>query len=421
MSVGRIFLGLFLLFLLLGLVVVSIVLWLRLRNLRREYTALQQALSAKSDFLSRMSHDMRTPLNAVIGLTALAMDTPGNPPETQASLGQIASSGQFLLELTNDVLDMARIERGEFELHPAPYTCAEFSESINALIPPLCREKSLHFSFLIPADCPPIFVDRVRFNQIFFNLLSNAVKYTPENGEVEFRVTGERLPDGRLSMDFIVRDTGIGMSEEFQQHLFDAFSRECTAYTSCMQGSGLGLSIAKTIVDLMGGVLEVQSVLGQGSTFHVHLDLLTAQAPYAAEEVPVVPGMLAGRTVLLAEDHPVNAMVACRLLEREGVHVDHAENGRIALERFRQSQPGHYDAVLMDIRMPEMDGLTAARSIRALPRPDAHTVPILAMTANAFDTDVRQALAAGMNAHLAKPIDPARLYAELFRQMSKSA
>ena len=365
---------------------------------------------------------MRTPLNAIVGLTALAQDEPGNPAATGAYLSQIASSAKYLQSLAGDVLDISRIESGELELHPAPYPLPEFEEAVRALAVPLCAEKKQRFTFMHSKEWPTLFVDRVRFNQIFFNLLSNAVKYTPEGGSVDFEVRIAALANGRLSLEGCVRDTGIGISQEYLAHLFEPYSRDASAYEQGTQGSGLGLAIVKAIVDRMGGRISVRSELGQGSAFSVHLELLAAmQAPAAPAAASIPPGALKDCRVLLAEDNATNARITTHLLEREGVRVERAENGRIAVERFRESPMGHFDAVLMDIRMPEMDGLSAASRIRALDRPDARAVPILAMTADAFGADVQRALAAGMNDHLAKPIEPAQLYRALACQLRRTA
>lgn len=398
----------------LALLIVLLVLFVSSRHSRAQNKLLQAALSAKHDFLSRMSHNMRTPMNAVIGLTALAMDEKDNTPTTKKLLQQISSSGEFLLGLINDVLDMSVIESSDFKLHNAPYTYDEFINSLQALITPLAKEKNIRFSFTSEKAHPPIFVDKVRYNQIFFNLLSNAFKYTPQGGRVDFTMEYKPLPNSRLQFDYYVKDSGIGMSSEFQARLFESFSQESAAYTSELQGLGLGLSIAKSITDLMGGRINVQSEKGMGSTFHVQLNLLatnTGASPAQLDKEPI--NILHGKRVLLVEDNALNAMVASKLLEKVGIEVLHAENGSIGLDTFAGSPIGYFDAILMDIRMPVMDGLAAAREIRAMARADARIVPILAMTANAFDTDVKQTLEAGMNSHLAKPVDTTQLYSAL--------
>lgn len=396
---------------------------LRLRVSRRQPSAAPGLPSAQSDFLARISHDLRTPLNAIVGLTALAQGEEGNPAQTNDYLSQIASSARYLLSLASDVLDISCLERGELELHAAPYPLSEFEESVRALTLPLCAEKHQHFTFTHSKEWPTLFVDRVRFHQIFFNLLSNAVKYTPEGGSVSFDLRLSKLPNGRVSLDGCVRDTGIGISREYLAHIFEPYSRDARVYEQGAQGTGLGLAIVKALVDRMDGRISVQSELGKGSAFFVHLELFAAmQAPAPTSPASAIPpGALADCRVLLAEDNAVNAMITARLLEREGVQVERAENGRVALDRFCASPVGYFDAVLMDIRMPEMDGLSAAKGIRLLDRADAGTVPILALTADAFGADVQRALAAGMNDHLTKPVEPAQLYRALARQLRRIA
>ena len=249
----------------------SLALAIRLRQSREQIQTVQQLLSAQSDFLARMSHDMRTPLNAIVGLTALAQDEPGNPAATGAYLSQIASSAKYLQSLAGDVLDISRIESGELELHPAPYPLSEFEEAVRALAVPLCAEKKQRFTFMHSKEWPTLFVDRVRFNQIFFNLLSNAVKYTPEGGSVDFEVRIAALANGRLSLEGCVRDTGIGIPKEHQQKVFERFYRVDKSRSKATGGTGLGLSIVKHAVQLLGGELRLESNPGQGTTMTVLL------------------------------------------------------------------------------------------------------------------------------------------------------
>jgi len=385
----------------------------RLAAAKREADTANQA---KSEFLSRMSHDMRTPLNGIIGVTNLA-ERLDNTPQMTDYLGKIDTSSKFLLGLINDVLDMSKAESGKLELHPEPYDLQRFSDYLDAVIAPLCREK--HQKFLVDAESLPGVVpklDPLRVNQIFFNLLSNAVKYTPEGGTITCRLRTESLGGSRLSITAEVSDTGIGISEDFQKVLFDPFTQENRSDVTETRGTGLGLAIVKKIVDAMGGTISVRSELHKGTAFTVRFEADSVSADALAHRNPADAeaagddAALAGKHVLLCEDHPLNQEIARTLLEAKGMLVDIAEDGRRGAEMFRQSPPGHYGVVLMDIRMPVMDGYAAAREIRAMPRADAKTVPILAMTADAFADDVQKCLAAGMNGHLAKPIDPAKLY-----------
>ena len=379
--------------------------------------AAERANHAKSDFLSRMSHDIRTPMNAIIGMTEIAMDRTDNPEETVDCLHKIDSSSHFLLGLINDILDVSKIESGALSLSPEPYLLTEFQEQINMMIRPLCEQKRLSFELVTEIrENSCILVDKVRFNQIFFNLLSNAVKYTPSGGTVVLSVEHLWETDHKIGQRICVRDTGIGISKEFQAHMFEVFTQADDRHIKETAGTGLGLSIVKSLVELMGGTITVHSELGVGSEFCVELEVETAQPPRKEQQIPLArQADLANAHVLLCEDHPVNAQIAVRLLEKVGIHAVLAENGLQGVTLFAQSEPGGFDAILMDIRMPELDGLEATRRIRAMDRPDAATVPIIAMTANAFDDDRHQSLAAGMNDHLSKPIEPQRLYEVLMR------
>jgi signal transduction histidine kinase/ActR/RegA family two-component response regulator len=372
------------------------------------------ASRAKSDFLSRMSHDLRTPMNVIIGLTSIAMeDFSESSAETKRLLSDISNSANYLLSLINDCLDLEKITSGKFELHPSVCPYADVFDGIRTVITPLCEKKGIGFVMTGPKDGgPAVLADKMRLKQVFFNLLSNSVKFTPSGGKIEFLVRNNSISDGRNRFECIVRDDGIGMSEEFQSHMFEPFSQETNSISLESQGSGLGLSIVKQLVDLMGATIHVRSRLGEGTEFTLCFDFPVAKEPARMDAVPMPASRagLKGKRILLAEDHPLNTMIAVRLLEKEGMKVTTAANGEIALDAFRRS-PGHFfDAVLLDIRMPVLNGLETARAIRSLDRSDAKTVPVIAMTANAFDSDVEESLKAGMNAHLSKPIDPEKLY-----------
>lgn len=389
----------------------------RQKQLELAADAAKEANAAKTEFLARMSHEIRTPLNGVIGLTKLAMEETDRTV-VNTYLSKIDTSGKHLTRLISDILDMSKIESGEVVLHPEVYHFREFENEITVL-QPLLDQKRIHLIQDVSEFHVPIVVDRTRFTQIVFNLLSNAVKFTPENGSIHL-VYRNQLEGNWLNMDLDVRDNGIGMSPEFQQIMFEPFAQESSKVISATQGTGLGLGIAKAYTDLMGGTLTAESELGKGTTFHLHLKVPVAN-PSGVDGVDTDAELdFSGKTILVVEDHPVNQMIVVKLLEKKGAKTLTAKNGQEALHLFESGVKHSVDAILMDIRMPVMDGLEATRAIRASKHPDATTVPILAMTANAFDQDVQSSKRAGMNAHLAKPIDPQRLYLELNTYLHKS-
>ncbi len=378
-------------------------------------TALKEAREAnqaKTIFLSRVSHDIRTPMNAIINLTELARQE-NDPARVHEYLNKMAVSGKFLLVLINDILDMSRIESGELTLHRESLTRSEFLATVETIICPLMEEKHINFhSELNPGEYT-ILVDKMRFNQIFFNLLANAAKFTPEGGDVWFEVTNLEAADNRLKIKFVVRDNGIGMSEEFQQHLFEPFAQESSKLNEKKQGTGLGLSIVKNLVDTIGGTISVKSKLGEGTEFVVmfEVDILAREgASSSSSSSSAVSSSLDGLRVLLVEDNETNTYVAKIILEKVGCVVSTAENGQEAVDAFSASEPNTFDAILMDVRMPVMDGIEATKAIRALDRPDAASVAIVAMTADTFDDERKNMLEIGMNYHLPKPIDAQMLY-----------
>lgn len=383
--------------------------------------AAERANGAKSEFLAHMSHDIRTPMNAIIGMTSIAKDE-CTDETILGYLDKIETSGQFLLGLINDILDISKIESGNLRLTPRVMTREEFDSAINTNIRPLVEKKNIcfHYDMRCSVDC--IYADPVRFNQIFFNILSNAVKYTPEGGEVVFSAKGLRRENDIEWTRFTVSDTGVGMSREFLEHAFEPFTQESNrALAQQWQGTGLGLSIVKKLVDMMGGEIEIQSEVGKGTKVSIDLPLTVGtpenQKKESAEEKNLTG--LKGRHVLLVEDNEINTFVARRILELQGIVVDHAENGKEAVNCVEKSPDGYFDAIVMDIRMPVMNGLEATRAIRALKREDARRVPIIAMTANAYDEDIRQSLSAGMDAHLAKPIEPQVMLDTLLKYMNR--
>ncbi len=384
-------------------------------------TALKEAQAAneaKTAFLSRVSHDMRTPLNGILGLTALMKDHSVDQQVTK-DLNQLELSGQYLLNLINDTLDVNRIESGKLELHPTVCDSREVFNNILNLTRVGMEEKSIRLEMM--AEHLPftlLYVDEGRLQQIALNVLGNAIKFTPDDGVI--RCVAETLSNenGIVTDHFVIQDTGCGMSEDFLPHIFEPFSQEDGARTNSRQGTGLGMAITKRLVEMMDGEIKVSSKLGQGTTFDIILRL-----PVATDEqietwnhslcVNTVHYHLQGKRILLCEDHPLNTQIATRVLQKEEMLVEHAANGQEGLDMFADSAEGYYDAILMDIRMPVMDGLDTAQAIRNLPRADAKKVPIIAMTANALGDDVRNTRKVGMNAHLSKPIEPERLYGVL--------
>lgn len=382
----------------------------------------EKATKAKTDFLARMSHDMRTPMNAIIGLSSLTLDDAQNPEIAKENMGKMRQASDFLLGLVNDILDMAKIEDGSVELNMEPYTYSEFLLNMKTMFKPQCEAKGITINFVEPVHMDPTgMTDKLRINQIFFNIFSNAVKYTPSGGRIDCFVENLKMEGNVLVADYIIKDTGIGMSESFQKHMFDPFVRESNEITTQLQGSGLGLSITKQLVELMGGTIHIESKKNHGTcvTIHMGFEQVSPQQKLDSQKLldQVDDSALAGKKILLVEDHPLNAQIAQKLLEKKQMQVTYAENGKIAVEKFKASGLHDFDAILMDIRMPEMSGLDATKAIRALKRADAKTVPIIAMSANAYQEDIQKSLAAGMNAHLAKPIEPEKMYGAIAKQL----
>lgn len=394
-------------------------------DLQSALDAAEAATLAKSEFLSRMSHEIRTPMNAIIGLTTIAKDNRSDCGFVHDCLDKIDMSSQYLLTLINDILEMSRIESGRTEIRHRIFRFSFLIESIRTVVEPLAQKSNIRYEFVNHTQTDSHYLgDMIRIQQVLVNLLTNAIKFTKAGGRVCFSVDIDSQSETLTWFRFGVSDTGIGMSEAFMQRMFQPFTQEDSSNTSEYGGSGLGLAISKNLTEAMGGTIRVASSLGVGSIFTVTLPLSRTDTS-AAEPVPepkLEPSVqrLDGCQVLLAEDHPLNVMVAQKLLERKGIVVTVAENGQIALDQFRTAPPYFFDAILMDVRMPVMDGLGATRAIRALDRPDAKTVPIIAMTANALEEDRQRSKEAGLNAHLAKPFEPAQLYTVLGQQIKRA-
>ncbi len=383
------------------------------KKLKKAIEEAKKANEAKTDFFAGISHDMRTPMNAIIGMSALGIDE-CEDDTLRKYFSNIDASAHFLLGLINDALDSSQIEKNVLTLKNETYSLEEFKHYVNSMVRSLCEAKKIEFNMSVPDNAARyISTDKLRFNQIFFNLLSNAIKFTPEQGKIDFNVEVVGRNNGVIALRFIVKDTGIGMSKDFQKKMFKQFEREKTSNVS---GTGLGLFITKYVIELMGGTISVNSEVGEGSEFIVELALqeLEADGPVVTEIEKITEDecdkILKGKRVLLCEDSKMNSQIAVRVLEKKGMIVDCVENGELGVDKFNISDEGYYDAILMDIRMPVMDGLEATKVIRNLERLDSKHIPIIAMSANTSKQDIELALAAGMSTHIGKPFDVDELY-----------
>ena len=376
----------------------------------------EMANRAKTAFLSNVSHDMRTPLNGILGFARLAAAS-SNMEKVQNYLQKILQSAELLQSLIDDTLELSRISAGKMRLEPEIVEAEDMFDALITTIGSMAESKGVNFVTEGGlADLGTVKVDALKLNKIFLNLLSNAVKFTPAGGQVTLAV--ECLPErqgGRRKCRFRVEDTGIGMEEAFLPKMFEPFVQE---HRVPVQGTGLGLSIAKQLVDMLGGSIAVKSEVGRGTEFKVDLYMEQVMAPVPGKGQENIPkDFFKGRRVLLCEDNALNQELAKTLLEDEGMVVLLAENGQIGLEIFTDSEPGSIDAILMDIRMPQLDGLQTTRLIRGLPRRDSRAVPIIALTANAFREDAEKSKASGMNSHLTKPLEPGKLLHDLAHYM----
>ncbi|WP_158212839.1 ATP-binding protein [Fibrobacter sp. UWB5] len=396
------------------------------RELERSREALKEALAAaekaskaKTVFLSNMSHEIRTPLNAIIGLNSIAMNDADLSQTTREHLQKIGTSAQHLLGVINDILDISRIESGSMSLKNAEFSFVQELEQVNAIVTAQCHDKKIRYSCDVKDGVSNCYIgDEMKLRQVLINILGNAVKFTPEGGSVSLVVEALAVDGEKCPLRFTVVDSGIGIGKDFMPRMFEAFALEDESYTSKHGSTGLGLSITKSIVELMDGRIDVESEKGVGSKFTVTVTL--QKSPHNGGGLCSSGGQrekpratLSGRKVLLAEDLPVNAEIMAMVLSMREMKAERAENGRIAVEMFKSHEPGYYSAILMDVRMPEMDGLEATRVIRSMDREDAKSIPIIALTANAFDEDVQNSLQAGLNAHLSKPVEPDVLFKTL--------
>ena len=380
----------------------------------------EAASKAKTEFLSHMSHDIRTPINGIMGMTSIALKNTGNEEKVKDCLMKIDGSSQHLLSLVNDVLDMSRIESGKTTMSHEPFNLKECLNNCASIISGqlVNRDVKLIKDF-DGITSRTVIGDELHLRQIFINILGNSVKFTPDGKSISFAAREEEGEGDKKIFVFDLSDTGIGMSDEYLPKLFEAFSQEAGGSRTTYKGTGLGMAITKSFVDLMGGTIEVSSKLNEGTRFVVKIPMEIGESEKETDISDMDYSALEGIKVLLAEDNDLNAEIAEELLGDVGIVTKTAKNGREAVEMFSASQPGEYTAILMDIMMPEMNGYEATAAIRALPREDACTIPIIALSANAYEEDVQKSKESGMNSHIAKPMDPKIVYKELLKASLK--
>lgn len=399
-----------------------------MENERREaeLKAREESDRIKTAFLAGVSHEMRTPLNVILGLDTLALKQPDLPGETREQLEKIGLSAKHMLGLVNNLLEMNGLESSLTVGKNEEFLLQDALNQVNAVTQPLCDEKGLEYIQSFPYAANARYIgNETQIREVLLSILGNAVKYTDAPGTVRFRV--EIMPTGEEThlCRFIVSDTGVGIDPEFLPRIFEPFTQEDDSFTNRFGGSGLSLAVTKKAVELMGGTITARSEKGKGSVFTVTVPLLkgTEQETAPEEKTPADGEWelepLEGKRILIVEDLPENAEIVQDLLELEGAETEHAENGQIAVDMVEKSAPDYYDVILMDLRMPVMDGLEATRRIRALDRPDVKEVPIIALTANAYESDIKSSLEAGMNEHLAKPADADMLYGTLRRHITQ--
>jgi len=380
----------------------------------------QVANEAKSRFFFNMSHDIRTPMNAIVGFTDLLEKNIGNEEKTREYLGKLRHSSDFLLSLINNVLEVARIESGKITLDESVYRIGDTTNDIITIFSERMKKKGIEFNTSLNTTTKYVLADAIKVKEIFLNLMSNAYKYTPAGGMVTLAIEeiSAKKP-GYAHFVIKISDTGIGMSQDFLPQLFEDFSREKTVTEDGIEGTGLGMPIVKRLIELMGGTIDVESKLGEGTTFTINLGFRISEE--SSEESSLNEkydeSKFVGKRLLLAEDNDINAEIAMEILGDAGFLIDRAEDGIICVDMLQKAENNYYDLILMDIQMPHMDGYKATQIIRDMEEPDKSNIPIIAMTANAFEEDKQDALAVGMNDHIAKPINIKELFATLSRQL----
>ena len=390
-------------------------------QLKSEAVRADEYSKAKSDFLSSMSHDMRTPLNAIIGFSSKDLTENAGHDELVDYAGKVNISAKYLLTLINDVLSITKIEHGQIKYIMKKENIDSFFDELETIIRPSAEAGGISFKIVRHGiNAKYLIGDRLHVQQILMNVINNAIKFTPAGGSVQLDVEVNHIEGDKVYTLYTVADTGIGMSEDFLQHLFELFTREGV---SSQPGTGLGLCIVKQLVEGLGGTIDVESTRNVGSTFRIIVPFTKCSQEdekKAKKPSEIVQTNLDGRRILLCEDQPLNVQIAVKLLEKKNIIVETAENGQMAMEKFSGSDMGYYDAILMDIIMPIMDGLEATREIRMLPRADAKVIPIVAMSANAYEEDIQKSYAAGMDAHLSKPIEPEIMYNAISELLSNN-
>lgn len=386
------------------------------KNLKSTAKVADSANKAKTDFLSTMSHDIRTPMNAIVGLTTIAQQDPNNSPQVQDALNKIEAASSHLLTLINDILDISKVESGKLTFNPLAFSLIEMLENIVNISQPMIKSKNIEFTFNKNNIVHEwLYADKLRLSQIFTNIVSNALKYTNENGKVKVTIEEQDSEkEGHTKLIYVVEDNGIGMSPEFLEKLYEPFSRATDSRVSSIQGTGLGLAIVKQMVTLLNGDIQCQSELGVGTTFTVTLDLPFTDKPEEKASSKEENNDFSNINVLVAEDNDINWEIISTLLDMNGISSERALNGKEALDLISDKKnKGRFDLIFMDIQMPVMNGLDATREIRKLKDDYAKNIPIVAMTADAFYENVTECLEAGMSGHIAKPIDMKLVLAEI--------